>query len=87
MEILNEIYDVIEEHRYSNSSKVMAKAVLSACSCGYDAPPLLAMSGFDDENKERIFRLINICEQGDFSNAAQDEMIGKVLKLYPELKD
>jgi len=87
MEILNEIYNQIEEHRFSKSSELIAQAVLSACNSGYDAPSFLSLSAsLDDKNRQRMYRLINICRESDFNNDEQSEMIHKVLALFPELK-
>jgi len=87
MKILNEIYSIIEEHRGSKSSWLMAKAVLSACTTSYDGPSLLSVSvNLDNENQERVFKLMRIHEESDYSNAAQNEMFDKVICLYPSLE-
>jgi len=87
MEILNEIYNQIEEHRFSKSSELIAQAVLSACNSGYDAPSFISLSAsLDNTNKQRMYRLINISGESDYNNYAQSEMIDKVLALFPKLK-
>ena len=87
MQILNEIYNDIEKHQGSKSSSIMAQAVLSACATSYRGPSLLSVSvNLDDDNKERIFRLMRIREESDYSNDDQYKMLGKVIGLYPGLE-
>ena len=87
MKLFDEIYQHIGERKGTNSSFLLAQAPLSACSNSFRGPSLLDVSvGLDHENKEIIVRLMNVRTGADYSNTAQDMMVGKILDVYPNLR-
>jgi hypothetical protein len=75
MESLESIKSILIEHRYSSSSKILVQAVASACSEEYGVNLCQASYKLDRDNKKRLWELMNITLQPDFSNKAQYEML------------
>ena len=75
MESLESIKSILIEHRYSSSSKLLVQATASACSEEYGVNLCQASYKLDRDNKKRLWELMNITLQPDFSNKAQYEML------------
>lgn len=88
MKIIDEVLSTISMHRFSDSSQLMAQALLSACSSRYHAPScLLASVSLDSKNNARLQRLMRITHEIDFNNTDQDDAIESVLDLFPNLSN
>jgi len=72
---LESIKSTLIEHPYSSSSKLLAQAAASACSEDYGVNLCQASYKLDRDNKRRLWELMNITLQPDFSNKAQYEML------------
>lgn len=75
MESFESIKSTLIEHRYSSSSELLVQAVASACSEEYGVNLCQASYKLDRVNKKRLWELMNITLQPDFSNKAQYEML------------
>ena len=75
MKIIDKVIAQISEHRFSGSSEYLAMALASACNNHYKISMLDASVKLDTENKNLLFELMNIAQQPDFSNDAQDNAL------------
>ena len=81
MEIIDQILAIIEEHKHSGSSNVLAQALASACNKQYSVSLLAVSSSLDRNNKELIDRLARITQEPDYSNEAQDLALNRLRAL------
>lgn len=81
MEIFNQVFEIIEEHKHSGSSEILAQAMASSCSKNYGVSLLAVSTSLDRKNKELIDRLARITQEADYSNASQDLALQKLRML------
>lgn len=74
-ELFNEIKMRLEEHPGSNSSRILANAMASACNNCYGVSLLDCSIGLDNESKHYILKLANVRNLPGYSNAVQDETL------------
>ena len=75
MNLFNELKNIIAQGGYAKHAGTLAHAAAAACSQQYGVSLLRICVGLDYSNKEMVLRLLNITNEPDFSNAAQDEML------------
>ena len=81
MEIIDQVLAIIEEHKHSGSSEILAQALASACNKQYSVSLLAVSTSLDRNNKELIDRLVRIAQEPDYSNEAQDLALNRLRAL------
>jgi hypothetical protein len=74
-ELFEEIKAILLEHRHSNSSSILARALASACNSSYGISMLECSTSLDKENKNLVLRLADVTAFPDYSNTLQDETL------------
>lgn len=72
---------IIEEHPPTESSKVLAVALASACNASYAVSLLDVSAGLDDNGRRLVDRLARITQEPDYSNGAQDQALHQLRAL------
>lgn len=75
MKVINEVIAQITEHRYCESSQLLAKSLASACHPKYPINLLDISKVLDGSNKQLLYELMNITYQRDFNCFAQSEAL------------
>lgn len=76
MELLEKVKKTITSLGGCKAAGTLAHASAAACSQKYGVSLLRISAGLDYSNKQLVLELLDITKQDDFSNLAQDEMLG-----------